>query len=205
MLLWILSSGRNKGMHIQHEPCQFIAMGLVRLRHSSHEIATQPSHFVDRAGWQAKMASVDFWILLRNAHRPHRVQSVDKFIDFIDRVDCSVCYSTFALVLVPGLVSHINVRWCVLKSVFESKVFIQVSRRWLKTPRDMDKDRKNGSGGAWQVCKRRETKENPKRNFRSGRVERKHKKILKALNSIFSNFALSSISPFLSSSGCTIL
>ena len=31
----------------------------------------QPSHSVDRAGWQAKMASIEFWIPLRNAHRPH--------------------------------------------------------------------------------------------------------------------------------------
>ena len=45
--------------------------GAVRIRHSSHHFATQSSHSVDRAGWQAKMASVDFWIPYRNAHRLH--------------------------------------------------------------------------------------------------------------------------------------
>ena len=30
-----------------------------QIRHSSHDSATQSSHFVDRAGWQAKMASID--------------------------------------------------------------------------------------------------------------------------------------------------
>ena len=36
---------------------------------SSHEIATQPSHSVDRAGWQTKMASIELpW---RNVHRLH--------------------------------------------------------------------------------------------------------------------------------------
>ena len=30
--------------------------------HCSHEIATQASHSVDRAGWQAKMASIEFCI-----------------------------------------------------------------------------------------------------------------------------------------------
>ena len=36
------------------------AMGPVRIRHGSHEIATQPSHSVDRAESQAKMASIEF-------------------------------------------------------------------------------------------------------------------------------------------------
>ena len=35
----------------------------VRIRHRSHHFATQCSHFVDRAGWQAKMASIEFCIL----------------------------------------------------------------------------------------------------------------------------------------------
>ena len=39
-----------------------IAMGPVRIRHHSHHFATQSSHVVDRAGWQAKMASIEFWI-----------------------------------------------------------------------------------------------------------------------------------------------
>ena len=48
-------------------------MGPVRIRHSSHDFATctQSSHFVDLAGWQAKMASIGFWIPWRNAHKPH--------------------------------------------------------------------------------------------------------------------------------------
>ena len=31
-------------------------------RHRSHDFATHSSHSVDRAGWQAKMASIEFWI-----------------------------------------------------------------------------------------------------------------------------------------------
>ena len=34
-------------------------MGPVRIRHSSHDFATQSSHSVDLAGWQAKMASIE--------------------------------------------------------------------------------------------------------------------------------------------------
>ena len=45
-------------------------IGPVRIRHSSHDFTTQSSHVVDRAGWQAKMASIEFWIPWRNAHRP---------------------------------------------------------------------------------------------------------------------------------------
>ena len=48
-----------------------LEMGHVRMCHSSHQIATQSSHFVDRDGWQAKMASIEFWIPWRNAHAPH--------------------------------------------------------------------------------------------------------------------------------------
>ena len=33
----------------------------LQIRHSSHEIATQPSQSVDRAGWQAKMASFEYF------------------------------------------------------------------------------------------------------------------------------------------------
>ena len=36
-----------------------------------HHFATQSIHSVDRAGWQAKMASIEFWIPWRNVHRPH--------------------------------------------------------------------------------------------------------------------------------------
>ena len=43
-------------------------MWALRIRHSSHEIATQSSHSVDRAVWQAKMASSEFWIPWGNAH-----------------------------------------------------------------------------------------------------------------------------------------
>ena len=42
--------------------------GSVRVRYRSHEIATQSSHFVDRAGWQAKMASNELW--MNDAFRP---------------------------------------------------------------------------------------------------------------------------------------
>ena len=43
--------------------------GRVRIHHSPYEISTQSSHFVDRSGWQAKMASIEFWIPWHNAHR----------------------------------------------------------------------------------------------------------------------------------------
>ena len=39
-------------------------------RHSPHHSATQSSHSVDLAGWQAKMAAIEFWIPWRDAHRP---------------------------------------------------------------------------------------------------------------------------------------
>ena len=39
-------------------------------QNSDELIATQPRHSVDRAGWQAKMASIEFWIPWRNAHGP---------------------------------------------------------------------------------------------------------------------------------------
>ena len=47
-----------------------LSMGPVRIHYSSHHFATQASHFVDRSGWQAKMASIEFWIQWRNAHSP---------------------------------------------------------------------------------------------------------------------------------------
>ena len=49
----------------------FSGMGPVRIRHSSHDLGWQPSHSVDLAGWQAKMASIEIWIPWRNAHKPH--------------------------------------------------------------------------------------------------------------------------------------
>ena len=49
---WILVAGI-----IVHSPS-----GRMRIGHSSHEIATQSSLSVDRAGWQTKMASIEFWI-----------------------------------------------------------------------------------------------------------------------------------------------
>ena len=38
-------------------------------------VHTQPSHSVDLAGWQAKMASIEFWIPWRNAHMTHCICS----------------------------------------------------------------------------------------------------------------------------------
>ena len=54
-------------------------MGHVRIRHSSHHFATQSSRSVDLAGWQAKMASIEFWIPWRNAYGPHEIRSVSAF------------------------------------------------------------------------------------------------------------------------------
>ena len=45
--------------------------GPVRIRHTSHDFGWQSSHSVDLTGWQAKMASIAFWIPWRNAHTPH--------------------------------------------------------------------------------------------------------------------------------------
>ena len=42
-------------------------MGAVRICHSIRGIATQSSHSVDTAGWQAKMASIELWIQCSNA------------------------------------------------------------------------------------------------------------------------------------------
>ena len=42
----------------------------MRIHRISHHFTTQSSHFVDRAGWQAKMASIEFWIPWCNAHGP---------------------------------------------------------------------------------------------------------------------------------------
>ena len=46
-------------------------MGPLQMRHCSHEFATQSSHSVDLAGWQAKMAIIDILIPRRNARKPH--------------------------------------------------------------------------------------------------------------------------------------
>ena len=51
-------------------------MGPVRIRHSSHDFGWLSSHFVDLAGWQAKMASIEIWIPWRNAHKPHCEQDL---------------------------------------------------------------------------------------------------------------------------------
>ena len=45
-------------------------MGPVRIRHSSHDFGWQSSHSVDRAGWQAKMDSIEIWMPWRDAHWP---------------------------------------------------------------------------------------------------------------------------------------
>ena len=45
-------------------------MGSMRIRLSSHEFATQSSHSVNRAGWQANMSSLENWIRWRNVQRP---------------------------------------------------------------------------------------------------------------------------------------
>ena len=58
----VLATGLNPRKKLPLRP--------VRIRHHSRHFATQSSHFVDRAGWQAKMASIEIWIPWRNAHRP---------------------------------------------------------------------------------------------------------------------------------------
>ena len=62
---------RNGVCHIERRKVFPLQTGPVRIHHSAHDLATQSSHSVDRAGWQAKMASIEFWIPWRNAHKPH--------------------------------------------------------------------------------------------------------------------------------------
>ena len=43
--------------------CSLICLpqiGHVHIRHRSHDFATQPSHFVDIAGWQAELLPLNF-------------------------------------------------------------------------------------------------------------------------------------------------
>ena len=49
--------------------CTFI--GPVQTQKNSDEYDMQASHTVGGAGWQAKMASIEFWIPWRNAYGPH--------------------------------------------------------------------------------------------------------------------------------------
>ena len=58
-------------VRVLHQNTVYTQIGPVCIRHSYHHFATQSSHLVDRAGWQAKMASIEFWIPWRNAHGPH--------------------------------------------------------------------------------------------------------------------------------------
>ena len=52
--------------------CSYLLeVGPACVHHNTHEIAAQPSHSVDRTGREAKMASIEFWIPWRNAHKPH--------------------------------------------------------------------------------------------------------------------------------------
>ena len=78
----------------QTEACDIeayeISMRPVRIRHSSHHFATQSSHFVDRAGWQAKMASIAFWIPWCNAHGPH---SLHMSVSYARHASCTGHYS----------------------------------------------------------------------------------------------------------------
>ena len=58
--------------------------GPMPIYQSSHNIATQSSHSVDRAGWQDKMASIEFWIQWRrNVHAPLYVSTVDNWTAFL--------------------------------------------------------------------------------------------------------------------------
>ena len=52
-------------MFLLWDLCEFV------IDFSSHEIATQSSHSVDRAGRQTKMASIEFWIPWRSVYKPH--------------------------------------------------------------------------------------------------------------------------------------
>ena len=50
-------------------------IGPAHIHHRSPHFATQFSHVVDRAGWQAKMASIEFSMPWCNAHGPHHIRS----------------------------------------------------------------------------------------------------------------------------------
>ena len=65
-----------RGVHqkltpVLSRPCHSVKMGPVRIRYSSHDFTTQSTQSLDRAGWQAKMASIEIWIPWRNAHTPN--------------------------------------------------------------------------------------------------------------------------------------
>ena len=62
---------RRQNSYLVHISPHSRSIGPVRKRHSSHPFGAQSSHSEDRAGWQAKMASIEFWIPWRNAHRAH--------------------------------------------------------------------------------------------------------------------------------------
>ena len=53
-------------------------MGPVCIRHSIREICHPANHSVNRARWQAKMASIALWIQWRNAHGPIEKSSLKK-------------------------------------------------------------------------------------------------------------------------------
>ena len=60
-------------------------MGPVRIRHTSHDFGWQSSHSVDLAGRQAKMASIEFWIPWRNAHKPYYVMVFQSLVTILPR------------------------------------------------------------------------------------------------------------------------
>ena len=74
VLLMVFQADRQFGTMNLNGACAnvwLLTTGAVRVRHSMWEFATQASHSVDTAGWQAKMASIELWIQWCNAHRPH--------------------------------------------------------------------------------------------------------------------------------------
>ena len=55
---------------LQAAPCKTQSSGSHTQSTLNCHPAAEPSHSVDRGGWQAKMASIEFWIQRCNAHRP---------------------------------------------------------------------------------------------------------------------------------------
>ena len=68
----LLETARLARFLLQHPDQTKWPMGPVRIHHRSHHFATQSSHAVYRAGWQAKMAFIELWIPWRNAHNCHK-------------------------------------------------------------------------------------------------------------------------------------
>ena len=78
----------------------------VRIRHRSHDFATQCSHFVDIAGWLAEMAPIELWIQWRNAHSPYSCRKIfdSHHREVVEEIEC--CLSPGIEILLLWVRTH---------------------------------------------------------------------------------------------------